>query len=165
MKRPIVSNAGPLIALSVIGKLEILNTLFQPIMIPSTVNQEILSGGDKWTGMPSFKDAAWLRVQACHRSKDPLLPGMLHQGEADVIRLARQLDIRYVLIDEAKARKIARDIYGLKVIGTARVLVEAKKNGLIENVERELRSMQARGYWIAEKIVCIACKEAGEESP
>ena len=33
-----------------------------------------------------------------------------------------------------KARKIARTIYGLRVIGSARVLVEAKRHGMLDSI-------------------------------
>ena len=67
-----------------------------------------------------------------------------------------------VLIDERKARKIARTIYGLHVIGSARVLVEAKKRGLLDNVGAALQTMRDGGYWIGDSIVDATLKQAGE---
>jgi predicted nucleic acid-binding protein len=52
---------------------------------------------------------------------------LLDVGEAAVIGLALEEKATIVLIDERKARKVARDIYGLQPIGTTRILVEAKK--------------------------------------
>ena len=66
------------------------------------------------------------------------------------------------MIDERKARKIARTVYGLKVIGSAGILVEAKKKGLIENVGAALKIMRDNGYWIGVSIVEAALKKAGE---
>jgi predicted nucleic acid-binding protein len=68
----------------------------------------------------------------------------------------------YVLIDERKARKIARSVYGLNVIGTARLLVEAKKNGLIDSVGDMIDKLRDGGYWIGDSIVQRMLKEAGE---
>ena len=51
-----------------------------------------------------------------------------------MIGLAREMNANVVIIDERKARKIARTIYGLHVIGSARVIVEAKRHGLLNNV-------------------------------
>lgn len=67
-----------------------------------------------------------------------------------------------MLIDERKARKIARKIYGMRVIGSARILVEAKRRGLIPNVREALLGMRDGGYWIHDDILNIALKQAGE---
>jgi predicted nucleic acid-binding protein len=93
---------------------------------------------------------------------DPLLRTALDVGEAAVIELARELSVNFVLVDERKARKIARTIYGLHVIGSARVLVEAKRHGLLDNVGTALQAMRNGGYWIGDSIVDAALKQAGE---
>ena len=80
-----------------------------------------------------------------------------------VVHLARETKADYVLIDERKGRKIARDIFGLKVIGTARILVEAKRKGLLNSVSAALRQLKEAGYWIHDDIVRLALKEAGEK--
>ena len=67
-----------------------------------------------------------------------------------------------VLIDERKARKIARTIYGLHVIGSARIMVEAKRSKLLDNVGAALQAMRDCGYWICDSIVDAALKQAGE---
>jgi predicted nucleic acid-binding protein len=67
-----------------------------------------------------------------------------------------------VLIDERKGRKIARSIYGLNVVGTARILVEAKHRGILLHVGDTLTKMRDAGYWIHEEIVAAAKKAAGE---
>ena len=79
-----------------------------------------------------------------------------------MIELARELSVNLVLVDERKARKIARTIYGLHVIGSARVLVEAKRHGLLDNVGAALQAMRNGGYWIGDSIVDAALKQAGE---
>jgi len=67
-----------------------------------------------------------------------------------------------VLIDERKARKVARTVYGLQVIGTARLLVEAKREGIIDNVNKAVQEMRQGGYWIHDDIVEFVLREAGE---
>ena len=87
---------------------------------------------------------------------DPLLSTVLDKGEAAVITLARSLSADVVLIDESKARKIARTIYGLRVIGSARVLVEAKRHCMLDNVAAALQAMREYGYWIQRRH-CAVC--------
>ncbi|MBN1850808.1 MAG: DUF3368 domain-containing protein [Deltaproteobacteria bacterium] len=67
-----------------------------------------------------------------------------------------------VLIDERKARKVARKIYGIRVVGSARILVEAKHRGLVSNVRGPLEEMRSAGYWIHQDIMKIALQQAKE---
>jgi hypothetical protein len=92
----------------------------------------------------------WIKVQKLQTSLSPALRGILDVGEASVIQLASDIKTDFVLIDERKARKIARSMYGLKVIGTARILVEAKKRGMVETMKDLLDEMRAAGYWIGD---------------
>ena len=93
---------------------------------------------------------------------DPLLDSVLDSGEASVIQLAKENNVDLVLIDERKGRKIAREVYDLRVIGSARILVEAKHKGYLDNVEKAIAAMRQQGYWLHDSIVDIILKEAGE---
>ena len=57
---------------------------------------------------------------------------------------------------------VARDIHGLQVIGTARILVEAKRNGLLAEVASSFKKLRQEGYWIHDTITQAALREAGE---
>ena len=92
---------------------------------------EILEGGTTNAGLAGYRKVNWIKVRTISNPVDPLLRTALDAGEAAVIGLARELSVNLVIIDERKARKIARTIYGPHVIGSARVLDEAKKRGLI----------------------------------
>lgn len=162
MKGYLVSNTGPIIAFALIDRLDILQSLFQKITIPDTVHKELLEGGASGHGLVSYKKASWIKVLSLSSEVDPLLQTVLDIGEASVIQLARETHADYVLIDERKARKIARTIFGLRVIGTARLLVEAKKKGLINSVSDALNRMRDNGYRIHDDIVHFALKEAKE---
>jgi predicted nucleic acid-binding protein len=87
---------------------------------------------------------------------------VLDAGEASVISLSRQLKPDAVLIDEQKARRIARNVYNLPVIGTVSVLLSAKSAGVLERLEPVLNQMRQHGYWIADAIVKEALIRAGE---
>ncbi len=46
--------------------------------------------------------------------------------------------------------------------GTVRLLVDAKNVGLISNLKNIIRDIRDSGYWIHDKIIKAALKEAGE---
>jgi uncharacterized protein len=159
---PIVTNTGPLIALSQISALPILKDLFSAVIVPLGVHKEMIAEGKIFTDQAIYQKCDWIQVVQPETPLDPLLVNILDYGEASVIHVARELNIPGVLMDEKKGRKIARDIYGLKVMGTARILLNAKRNGLIDSVREMLEEMRSRGYWIHERIIERAANEAGE---
>jgi len=157
-----ICNTGPIVALSMIDGIDILRHLFEFVAVPEAVHKEILEGGTTNAGLANYRKVKWIKVMRLSKPVDPLLRTSLDAGEAAVIGLARELSVNLVLVDERKARRIARTIYGLHVIGSARVLVEAKRRGLLDNVGAAIQAMRDGGYWIGDSIVEAALKQAGE---
>ena len=60
-----------------------------------------------------------------------LLPNLFHNV---LVPKAVYQEVTQVLIDEMKGRKVAR-LYSLQVFGTARLLVEAKRSKLLDDVD------------------------------
>lgn len=162
MNNSLVSNTGPLIALSLIDQIDILKHLFKHVFVPEAVNEEILEGGLFHRGVCHYQEASWIQIKKLSFSVEPLLQNVLDIGEASVIQLAKECNADFVLIDERKGRKIARDVYHLHVIGSARILLEAKKKGLIKSVHTSITEMREAGYWIHDTIFEFVLKEAGE---
>jgi predicted nucleic acid-binding protein len=142
MNGKLVCNTGPLVALSIIDQLDVLKRLFELVAVPEAVHREILEGGTTNAGLSNYHKVQWIK--------------------ASVILLAMELNADFILIDERKARKIARTVYGLKVIGSAGILVEAKRQGLIDNVGSALQIMRDNGYRIGDSIIDAALRKAGE---
>jgi predicted nucleic acid-binding protein len=158
----IVCNSGPLIALGLLDRLDLLQALFAEILIPDAVRLELEQGSASQRGLASFRRARWIRVLPLHGGRDALLESLLDAGEAAVISLAREQGVATVLIDERKARKVARDIHGLQVIGTVRILIEGKRRELLDAVAPCFHRLRQEGYWIHDSIVQAALKETQE---
>jgi hypothetical protein len=162
VKADIVCNSGPLIALAIIQRLDLLRATFGRVIVPDLIRREILTGGSTGAGLAAIRECAWLEVLPLASSPDPLLTATLDVGEAAVIALARDLGVGTVLMDERKGRKIARTVFGLRVIGTARVLAEAKLAGLIPSARAALLQLKQAGYWLDDRIIEESCRVAGE---
>lgn len=132
------------------------------MLVSGKVRDEVEAGGSTGAGANLFANAPWIRVIRLTNPSDPLLDTLLDQGEAEAIALALQSSAALVLIDERKGRKIARDIYGLAVIGTGRLLTEAKKAGLIPAVRPLIDQIRLNEYWMSDKIVAEILRQAGE---
>ncbi|MFL6194382.1 MAG: DUF3368 domain-containing protein [Thermoanaerobaculia bacterium] len=159
---PIVCNTGPLIALAMVGHLDLLHKLYQHVFVPEAVLQEVSAAGGERIGAPEIASASWLQRVPGGLVVEPLLAKELGSGEAEVIAAARQLGARLVLLDERRARRIAEQAYGFRVKGSAGILVAAKRAGLIPSVRPLLEQMKARGYYLSERLVGRAIEEAGE---
>ena len=120
-----VINTGPLVALSLAGRLDLLPALFAEFWIPEQVFHEVVLACVGRPGASALADARWAAHVCPAPTPDPLLIAELDLGEAAVIALARSL---------APWRKIAHQIYGLPVKGTAGLLVEAHRRGLLGDV-------------------------------
>lgn len=126
----VVSNAGPLIHLAKIGKLNLLKELFHQVSIPDAVKKEVVDRG-KEEGMPdSFLieneiNKGWIAVQKDinDRIKEIAEKVGIEVGEAVAIMLAREKKYP-ILLDDLAARRFAAGL-GLKVIGSVGVLIKA----------------------------------------
>lgn len=161
-EEPIVCNAGPLIALSIVGHLGLLEKLYRRILVPDTVIQEVVGAGAGRFGAVELDAASWIEKVVTGVLPEPLLAMELGPGEAAVISTAHRLKARLVLIDERRARRVAEHAYGLRVKGSAGILISAKRAGLIPKVRPLLESMAREGYFLSARLIDRAIGEAAE---
>ena len=82
-------------------------------------------------------------------------------GESEAIVLALEEKPNFVLIDDLKARKFAK-MYGLKIIGTTGILLEAKKKGLIPEIKPLISELLINGIRISSRIIELTLEAAQE---
>ncbi len=151
----VVVNATPLIALSLINQLELLNQLFDEVIIPDGVYQEVAISGASKPGAVELKNASWIQVQSVTPSStiEPLLLG-LDRGELEVILLAVSIKPDWVIIDEKLARRVAK-VMGLSVKGTLGILLAGFHAGYLSQ-EETLDSVQQlvnNGFRLSSQII------------
>ena len=151
----VVSNAGPLIWLSRIGKFEILRELFTQVWIAPEVYAEVV---ERAAGYPSATNVVkacaegWFKVVNIEDTQRiDLLCAELHAGEAQSIVLALERGVKILLVDDLKARNFAVAA-GLHVIGTAGILLQAYFEGEAIDVPALLNQMRQDGFRLSEKV-------------
>lgn len=164
---PAVTNASPLIALAKIDRFFLLKQLFQDILIPEAVWEEVVTRG---AGKPaaeltvSAEREEWLRLQPV---KDTLavtvLRATLGSGEAEAIILAQEVKARWVLLDDDLARAHA-DRIGLSVKGTAGILLAAYQAGFLNDIKTALDEVRGHGFWLSDRIYNAVLTKAGVEN-
>ena len=148
----IVSDAGPLIIFARLGRLPLLRDVTGHLTIPLAVYAEIMANQGTMPGAAEIAQANWIvRETLAEQSLLPSLPGSLHEGEREAIALASELNAQ-LLMDEIRGRRVATQL-GIEVIGSLRILAEAKRIGIIESVEPLLKEMRSNGYRIDRELM------------
>jgi predicted nucleic acid-binding protein len=149
----VVSDSSALIALDQIGHLDLLRQLFSQIVIPPAVVRETAV---------SVVIPAWIMERALSQPIGPrILGASLGSGESEAISLALEVTVRWVILDDRPARRLAQSL-GLPVIGTLGILLAAKRKGLLPAVQPCLDALVDHRFHIAPTLFDRILADAGE---
>jgi hypothetical protein len=158
----VVSNSGPLINLAKVGQFTLLRDLFQHIMIPPAVFEEVVVRGGGQPGSGETNTAQWItRGMLEQFDVADILVAELDRGEAEALALALQEKADWLLIDERVGRRFAQQV-GLKVKGTLGVLLEGVRRDCIDDLQPLLDTLMAEGTWIAPALYAEVLKLSQE---
>ena len=161
----VIADAGPLIALSRIDQLQLLQLLFQEVVITETIRNEILIN-DHSLGKEAIEkaiNAQWLNIKKVNlKTWQPLNPGV-DAGESSAIFLATQSPESTLLIMDDQAGRAEARYQKLSVIGTAAIIGIAKEQGLIDSAKTVLHELRDAGYYIGDAIIQTVLKDIGEQ--
>lgn len=154
----VLSNAGPLIALSKLNRLTLLSELYGIVLVPRAVEGEVVTAQgrpDALTAQLFLQHYRWPILEASTEVLDDYQPPViLDAGERELLALARTLQDPLLLLDDEVARSEARRL-GFRLKGTLGVLVQAHRSGLLpfREVEFLILEIAARpDIWIGEKL-------------
>lgn len=77
---------------------------------------------------------------------------LLDVGEASTIALASEKDNALLILDDLKARKLAKRL-GLKFTGTLGILNKAKEQGVIVKIKPIIEKLKDAGFRISEAVI------------
>lgn len=152
-------NASPLIVLFKSSQSDLLPKLFETIIIPQAVYNEItaIKSDIAATQLPTV---TWYSQTAV-----PLDPAIvawdLGAGESAVLSFALANPTYRAMVDDTAARRCARAL-GIATLGTGGAIVLAKRRGLIPSVGDRLQQLQDAGLWLSEDVVNLLKQQAGE---
>ena len=159
----LVADAGPLIALANIHRLDVPERLFQRVLVPQRVLDECLTGGR--AGSADIARAAarkkWQVVPDVPHELPPSLSAALGAGEAAAIALAQTRKSAMLLMDDWIGRRVARSL-GLPVIGVLGLLAAAKQRRFVLRLRPLLDQLEATGYHLSPKLIEAFLREIGE---
>jgi uncharacterized protein len=139
----IVSNTSPLLYLAKLGKLELLKKLFAKVFIPEEVYEEAVLNGKDFVDSKVIERAVnekWIEVKTTS-NKNKETYGEIDIGESAAIQLAKTLNAKLLLIDDAPARVIAES-FGLYVKGTLYIILKSYNEKIIN--KNEIKGLLSR---------------------
>jgi len=152
----IVSNAGPLIHLSWIGRLNLLQQLFDELIVPNRVKEEVLQADDDVPGVSELLAAfasGWIHVHLVESREDvEVLERILDAGESEAIVLANEIQADLLLLDDRRARREA-ERQGVPISGTVGVLRRGRDQQLIPAVLPVLNELRKLGFRASEALL------------
>jgi predicted nucleic acid-binding protein len=154
MKERVVCNASPLIFLSKIDRLNLLDVLFSEVLVPDAAWAEATRKTDDVTKLLNIlKLSGKLSVFTVqNRTAVTGMIGRLHTGEVEVIVGAGEREISSVILDDGYARSKARQL-GLTVTGTLGVLIAGYKRGYVDDIGFDIDKLRDIGFRISDSII------------
>lgn len=156
----VVADTSALVALAACDSLWLLDRLFQEVRVPQAVFREC--------AVPAKPEAERLQAYLHDRVVEVDLEQFiiavagLGQGELEAMALYKHLQADRLLVDDQRARKVAR-LNGIEIVGSLGVLLRAKESGLVREISPILAVIQASGVHYGKDLVAEALRLAGEE--
>jgi predicted nucleic acid-binding protein len=146
----VVADTSPINYLLLINQIDLLPHLFQEIIIPDVIRDEMLDPDappvlQQWIANPP----SWLNVQTVSIIDTTL--SILDPGEQAAITQAQTLPADLLIIDERLGRQIAEE-REIAIIGTLGILDDAADQGLI-NLAEVIAQLQQTNFRISRRII------------
>lgn len=146
----VISDTSAITNLIQLGELDLLAALFDEIVIPTSVYNEL---ADYELQQAEIDKRSWILVEeVTNQAAVSMLIPWLDVGEAEAIILAKEKQADILIIDERKGRQVAED-HGLRIMGLLGILVRGKKKGYLTVLKPALDQLiQDIGFRVSQKL-------------
>ena len=142
MHKVVISDASCLILLEKIHELDLLQKVYGQIITTNEVAQEFGEELPDWIQIEKPVDTKYQQI----------LETQVDIGEASAICLAKEKEDVLIIIDDLKARKLAKKLE-LRITGTLGVVHKAKELNIIEKIRPIVDKLLLTNFRVSEKIV------------
>lgn len=155
----VIADSSALLALASCDSLALLDSVFEQVRVPLAVFEECtVAGKPRVDRLESYlKD----KVITVNLAELVIAAAGLGQGELEAMALYKRLHADQLLVDDERARKVAR-LNGIAVVGSVGVLLLAKERRLVEKIQPRLEEIRAAGIRLGKGIYQEALRLAGE---
>jgi len=157
----VIADSSALVALASCGSLWVLNELFNEVKVPQAVFNEVI--------IANKPQAQTLRIYLADKVESVNLSQVviknadgLGKGELEAIALAMNLSADMLLVDDAKAKKVAFS-HKIEVIGSMGILLLAKQQNLLDKLKPLIELLVNSDIYLSQRLVRHVLTLAGED--
>lgn len=147
----VVSNTSPLIVLAKAGFLDLLPKLYQRVLIPEAVREEIMIGPADDPMKQALPSCLWLHVETLSPPLSPLGGMQLGVGESEAIELARRRGLE-ILLDDRAGRRTAESLR-IRVTGTLGLIATAAHQKLLPSFAEAAQKVRSEGLFVSDDLI------------
>jgi uncharacterized protein len=150
-----VADASPLVILAKLGCFDFLNRVFPRVYISPEVHYEVVVAGAGLPGASEVSKAVWIEVKAVENSAGLPLAQRQHglgPGEMSTILLAKELGANPVLLDDYRARKLAK-AEGLEILGSVGLLETFYRRRYLTDLRDVFRQLLVHNVYIDSRLL------------
>jgi predicted nucleic acid-binding protein len=151
MLKTIIADTSCFIILSKINELDLLQKVYGQVVTTHDIAVEYGEILPDWVEIVGVLD----------HYRQQILETQIDKGESSAIALALETPNSTVILDDYKARKIAKQL-GINFTGTIGVIIKAKLNGIIPSIKPFLQKINQTNFRLSVEIQLLALKEANE---
>jgi predicted nucleic acid-binding protein len=155
----VVINASPLITLFRSNQADLLPRLFDRIIVPDAVWDEVVN--ERYDAAARGLSSQSWPIRELVAVSPRIQVWNLGKGETAVLSYALAHPPVRAVIDDRDARRTAHAL-GIPIFGTGAVLLLAKRRGLLTSVTSGLIKLRDAGLWLSDDIVKLIKTQAGE---
>jgi len=152
----IIGDSSALVALSIMDKLDLLESIFGEIYVPQAVYDEVtISYKPQSVKLKNFLANKIVNVEVTISQMG------LGDGELEAIALYKDRDAKFLLIDDRRAKSFAK-LNDVNVIGSLGVMILAKELGEVETIRKDLEKLLDSDIFVSESLIEKVLSSVGE---
>lgn len=151
MPEYVIADTSAIIIFDKLGRFDILKAVYPGLCTTPEIVKEYGKSLPDWINIEETKDKkyqSFINIQ-------------VDSGEASVIAFAMEKESSLLILDDLKARKLAKRL-DLKYTGTLGVINKAKNLGIISKIKPLLDQLQETNFRISDKVLQDLLKRHGK---
>ena len=151
MPRYVIADTSVFIIFDKINQFDLLKDVYQKVYTTPEIAKEFNKVLPKWISIESPLDSKY----------QELIKTQVDIGEASAIALAMEHDNSLLILDDLKARRLAKRL-NIQFTGTLGVINKAKSSGYISSIKPLLDKLQETDFRVSDNIIKDLLRRNGE---